>query len=162
MRFFLKKISKLFSRLFSKKSSAIDADGDHLSLAVDVVDWIIVNKEDLIRQGVIEISVVIGSALSDYISIRQQSGNYTEVSIDLQQKLRKGIAIVACNQDGEAVKVEIITSKEGLTKESIEAFNGKSVMRVKLETDNKADSIVHVSESISPDMIVESIKNMLK
>jgi hypothetical protein len=44
----------------------------------------------------------------------------------------KGIVNVASKPDGEAVKVQMITSQEGLSAESVEAFNGKSVMKVKL------------------------------
>jgi hypothetical protein len=103
-----------------------------LSLAVDLVGWITGNQEEIVQQGATEVNVVMGSALSDFIRTNQQKGNYTEVSFDQLKTMDKGIVNVASKPDGEAVKVQMITSQEGLSAESVEAFNGKSVMKVKL------------------------------
>ena len=113
-------------------ATAIYAVGAVLSLAVDLVGWITGNQEEIVQQGATEVNVVMGSALSDFIRTNQQTGNYTEVSFDQLKTMDKGIVNVASKQNGEAVKVQMITSRDGLSTESVEAFNGKSVMKVKL------------------------------
>jgi hypothetical protein len=113
-------------------ATAIYAVGAVLSLAVDLVDWITGNQEEIVQQGGTEVNVIMGSALSDFIRDNQTAGKYTEVTFDQLKSMDKGIVNVASKQNGDAVKVQMITSKDGLSAESVEAFKGNSVMKVKL------------------------------
>lgn len=113
-------------------ATAIFAVAAVLDLAVDLVDWITGNQEEIKQQGGSEVNVLMGSALSDYIRENQASGKYTEISFDQLKSMDKGIINVANKENGDVVKVQMITSQEGLSKESVDTFQGNPRLKVSL------------------------------
>lgn len=108
--------------------------GTNIELAEDILGWINDNLEELTSNGTIEVSVIKGEALNEFIKDNLQEGKYQGISNVVLNSLLNSVVIVALDENGDITDVQMIRSKDGLSGQSQNQFNGQPILKIKIPT----------------------------
>lgn len=106
--------------------------GPNIELVEDILGWINDNLEELTSDGTIEVNAINGEALNEFIKDNQQEGRYQEISNVVLNSLLNSIVIVALDGNGDITDNQMIRSKEGLSPQSLDQFNGQPILKIKM------------------------------
>lgn len=106
--------------------------GTKIELDEDILGWINDNVEELIDNGTIEVNAIKGEALNEFIKDNQQEGKYPELSNVNLDSLLDSVVIVALDENGDITDNQMIRSKEGLSPQSLDKFNGQPILKIKI------------------------------
>lgn len=106
--------------------------GTNIELVEDILGWINDNLEGLTCNGTIEVNVIKGEALNEFIKDNQQEGKYQEISNLVLNTLLNSVIIVALDENGDITDDQMIRSKEGLSSQSLVQFNGQPTLKIKI------------------------------
>ncbi|MBD5205178.1 MAG: hypothetical protein HDS71_08855 [Bacteroidales bacterium] len=94
--------------------------------------WINDNLEDLTDNNAIEVNVIQGDTLSDFIKDNQQKDRYKKISQFALNALVKGIVLVATNKYGNLTNNFMIRSNGGLSEQSLKEFHDQPILKIKI------------------------------
>lgn len=106
--------------------------GPNIELVEDILGWINDNLEELTSNGTIEVNAINGEALNEFIKDNQREGRYQEISNLVLNSLLNSIVIVALDGNGDITENQMIRSKEGLSPQSLNQFNGQPILKIKM------------------------------
>lgn len=112
-------------------ATAIAAVGLVIELFADILDWVEDCLDDLLDEGCTEVNVIMGNAFSDYLGKEKAAGNVREVSIEDLRKIKNSVINVA-NNEVDVHKIQMITSDNGVSNETVARFEGKPIMKIKI------------------------------
>lgn len=109
---------------------AVDA---RIELITDVIGWINGNMEEFLENGALEVNVIRGESLAEFIVNNQRRHKYLEILSRDLKAIRDGVVLVAMDSQGLIIKDQLILSKEGLSTKTIEQFRGEAIIKIKLQ-----------------------------
>ena len=112
---------------------AIWAVGVVIDMVTDILSWINGKLEELLEDGVTEVDTVQGQALAEFIKQNQQTGKYTEVSLEQLNAMNNSVINIALNDQGEVIDVQMIRSNGGISSSTAAQFKGQPVLKIKLK-----------------------------
>ena len=118
--------------LLQLSTSAKWSLGERIDLVNDILGWINDNLEELKDNNAIEVNVIQGDALSDFINDNQQKDQYKEVSQFALNTLLKSVILVATDKNGNIINDLMIRSKGGLSEQSLTEFHDQPILKIKI------------------------------
>lgn len=112
---------------------AIWAVGFVIDMVTDILSWINGKLEELLEDGATEVDTVQGQALAEFIKQNQQTGKYTEVSLEQLNAMNNSVINIALNDQGEVIDVQMIRSNGGISSSTAAQFKGQPVLKIKLK-----------------------------
>lgn len=112
--------------------AAIWAVGFLIDMATDILSWINGKLEDLLNDGATEVDTVQGQALAEFIKQNQQTGKYTEVTLEQLNAMNNSVINIALDGQGQVVDDQMIRSNGGMSSKTASQFNGQPVLKIKI------------------------------
>ena len=112
--------------------AAIWAVGFVIDMVTDILSWINGKLEELLEDGATEVDTVQGQALAEFIKQNQQTGKYTEVSLEQLNAMNNSVINIALNGQGEVVDDQMIRSNGGMSSSTAAQFKGQPVLKIKI------------------------------
>ncbi len=113
-------------------TSANWSSGERIDLVNDIMGWINDNLEELTDNNAIEVNVIQGDALSDFIKDNQQKDQYKEISQFALNTLLKSMILVATDKNGNIINDLMIRSNGGLSEQSLMEFHDQPILKIKI------------------------------
>lgn len=121
--------NQLLSQMLTSGKWAI---GEEIELVEDVLGWINDNLEELTSKDIIEVNVINGVALSDFIKDNQQDERYKDISFFVLYSLINSVILVAIDKNGNIADDMLIRSNEGLSEQTLVEFHGQPILKIKI------------------------------
>lgn len=112
--------------------AAIWAVGFLIDMATDILSWINGKLEELLDDGATEVDTVQGQALAEFIKQNQQTGKYTEVTLEQLNAMNNSVINIALDGQGQVVDDQMIRSNGGMSSKTASQFNGQPVLKIKI------------------------------
>ncbi len=113
---------------------AIWTTRDTIDIVEDILGWINTNLEDLLHERTVEVNVIIGDTLKNFIEECQHNNQYTEIPYHILTCLNNSVVLVVMDEYGNITGVQMIRSNEGLSEESKTQFDEQQILKVKIPT----------------------------
>ena len=121
-------IDQLLSQMLTSGTWSL---GEEIDLVKDVLGWINDNLEELKSHDVIEVNVIQGDALSDFIKDNQKDERYKDISNFVLDSLINSVILVAIDKIGKVADTLMIRSNGGLSEQSLKEFHSQPILNLK-------------------------------
>lgn len=118
--------------LIQMSTSAKWSSGERIDLVYDILKWINDNLEELTDNNAIEVNVIQGDALCDFIKDNQQKNQYKKISQFALNTLVKSVILVAIDKNGNITNDLMIRSNGGLSEQSLMEFHDQPILKIRI------------------------------
>lgn len=113
-------------------SSAIWSSHYTIDIVLDVLSWINNNLEELLTEDSVEVNVIIGDTLKNFIEECQHNNQYRDIPNYILTCLSNSVVLIAMDEYGNITGDQMIRSYGGLSDESKAKFNNQPILKIKI------------------------------